>query len=64
MGRGRAPCCVKIGLNRGSWTREEDLRLVDYIKNHGHGNWRALPKLAGELPSLIDQSINPPMFRT
>ncbi|XP_074559602.1 transcription factor MYB63-like [Curcuma longa] len=47
MGRGRAPCCAKIGLNRGSWTQEEDSKLVTYIKNHGHGNWRALPKLAG-----------------
>ncbi|XP_042471771.1 transcription factor MYB13-like [Zingiber officinale] len=47
MGRGRAPCCVKIGLNKGSWTLEEDSKLISYIKNHGHGNWRALPKLAG-----------------
>ncbi|KAG6519866.1 myb-related protein Zm1-like [Zingiber officinale] len=49
MGRGRAPCCAKVGLNKGSWTQEEDMRLVAYIHKHGHGNWRALPKLAGLL---------------
>ncbi|CAN6253682.1 unnamed protein product [Urochloa humidicola] len=49
MGRGRAPCCAKVGLNRGSWTPQEDLRLMAYIKKHGHANWRALPKQAGLL---------------
>jgi Myb-like DNA-binding domain len=47
MGRGRAPCCAKIGLNKGSWTPEEDLRLIAYIQKYGHPNWRALPKQAG-----------------
>ncbi|PWA60682.1 myb domain protein 17 [Artemisia annua] len=46
---GRAPCCEKTGLKRGPWTQEEDQLLVDYIKNHGHGSWRSLPKLAGLL---------------
>ncbi|XP_057862385.2 transcription factor MYB13 [Cryptomeria japonica] len=46
---GRAPCCEKIGLNRGPWTREEDLRLIQYIKAHGEGCWRTLPKAAGLL---------------
>ncbi|OEL24950.1 Myb-related protein Zm1 [Dichanthelium oligosanthes] len=49
MGRGRAPCCAKVGLNRGSWTPQEDMRLMAYIKKHGHSNWRALPKQAGLL---------------
>ncbi|TKW41031.1 hypothetical protein SEVIR_1G287000v4 [Setaria viridis] len=49
MGRGRAPCCAKVGLNRGSWTPQEDMRLMAYIKKHGHANWRALPKQAGLL---------------
>ncbi|ERN14789.1 hypothetical protein AMTRI_Chr02g255300 [Amborella trichopoda] len=49
MGRGRAPCCEKVGLNKGAWTPSEDMKLVSYIKNHGHGNWRALPKQAGLL---------------
>ncbi|KAF3321526.1 myb-related protein Zm1 [Carex littledalei] len=49
MGRGRAPCCAKVGLNRGSWTPEEDFRLITYIQKYGHANWRALPKQAGLL---------------
>ncbi|KAF0892241.1 hypothetical protein E2562_014826 [Oryza meyeriana var. granulata] len=49
MGKGRAPCCAKVGLNKGSWTPEEDMRLVAYIQKYGHANWRALPKEAGLL---------------
>ncbi|MBA0721167.1 hypothetical protein Golax_008736 [Gossypium laxum] len=44
---GRSPCCDEDGLKKGPWTPEEDQKLVQYIKNHGHGSWRALPKLAG-----------------
>ncbi|CDY35519.1 BnaA01g23930D [Brassica napus] len=46
---GRAPCCEKMGLNRGPWTPEEDQILVSFIHQHGHSNWRALPKQAGLL---------------
>ncbi|CAH8384287.1 unnamed protein product [Eruca vesicaria subsp. sativa] len=46
---GRAPCCEKMGLNRGPWTPEEDQILVSFIHKHGHSNWRALPKQAGLL---------------
>ncbi|KAK2999345.1 hypothetical protein RJ639_032472, partial [Escallonia herrerae] len=44
---GRSPCCSKIGLNRGAWTAAEDKTLTDYIKLHGEGRWRNLPKRAG-----------------
>ncbi|KAJ4950981.1 hypothetical protein NE237_027813 [Protea cynaroides] len=44
---GRSPCCDENGLKKGPWTPEEDQRLVNYIQRHGHGSWRALPKLAG-----------------
>ncbi|XP_010686262.2 transcription factor MYB41 [Beta vulgaris subsp. vulgaris] len=44
---GRAPCCDKEGLKKGPWLPEEDQKLVDYIQNHGPGNWRTLPKKAG-----------------
>ncbi|KAK8934552.1 Transcription factor MYB39 [Platanthera zijinensis] len=44
---GRSPCCDENGLKKGPWTPEEDHKLVHYIQNHGHGSWRALPKLAG-----------------
>ncbi|XP_022765922.1 transcription factor MYB41-like [Durio zibethinus] len=44
---GRSPCCDENGLKKGPWTPEEDQKLVHYIKQHGHGSWRALPRLAG-----------------
>ncbi|XP_022773545.1 myb-related protein 308-like [Durio zibethinus] len=46
---GRAPCCSKVGLHRGSWTAREDTLLVNYIQAHGEGQWRSLPKRAGLL---------------
>ncbi|KAK9275729.1 hypothetical protein L1049_022997 [Liquidambar formosana] len=44
---GRAPCCSMVGLNRGGWTSLEDKTLTDYIKTHGEGRWRNVPKEAG-----------------
>ncbi|XP_044952989.1 transcription factor MYB93-like [Hordeum vulgare subsp. vulgare] len=44
---GRPPCSDENGLKKGPWTPEEDQKLTDYIEKHGHGSWRALPKLAG-----------------
>ncbi|CAN4092479.1 unnamed protein product [Withania somnifera] len=44
---GRSPCCDENGLKKGPWTCDEDQKLIDYIEKHGHGSWRALPKLAG-----------------
>ncbi|KAL9248601.1 Transcription factor MYB16-like protein, partial [Drosera capensis] len=44
---GRSPCCDKVGLMKGPWTPEEDQKLLAYIEEHGHGNWRALPANAG-----------------
>ncbi|XP_071722392.1 transcription factor MYB1-like [Rutidosis leptorrhynchoides] len=44
---GRSPCCSKEGLNRGAWTALEDKILSAYIKAHGEGKWRNLPKRAG-----------------
>ncbi|XVF89025.1 hypothetical protein PTKIN_Ptkin19aG0098000 [Pterospermum kingtungense] len=44
---GRSPCCAKEGLNRGAWTALEDEILTAYIKAHGEGQWRNLPKKAG-----------------
>ncbi|CAN4099441.1 unnamed protein product [Withania somnifera] len=46
---GRAPCCEKMGLNKGPWSPQEDNILISYIQSNGHSNWRALPKLAGLL---------------
>jgi hypothetical protein len=55
---GRAPCCEKMGLKRGPWTAEEDKILVAHITSFGHGNWRALPKQAGECPPSLLRSIH------
>eukprot|EP00253_Pinus_taeda_P011584 PITA_11584 len=44
---GRSPCCSKEGLNRGAWTSKEDVILSEYIRIHGDGGWRNLPKKAG-----------------
>ncbi|CAA7400332.1 unnamed protein product [Spirodela intermedia] len=46
---GRSPCCEKAHTNKGAWTKEEDQRLIAYIRAHGEGSWRSLPKTAGLL---------------
>ncbi|XP_038705457.1 myb-related protein 308-like [Tripterygium wilfordii] len=46
---GRSPCCEKAHTNKGAWTKEEDDRLIVYIRAHGEGCWRSLPKAAGLL---------------
>ncbi|KQK06100.1 myb-related protein Zm38 [Brachypodium distachyon] len=46
---GRSPCCEKEHTNKGAWTKEEDQRLIAYIRAHGEGCWRSLPKAAGLL---------------
>ncbi|KAM1406161.1 hypothetical protein ACFXTH_000859 [Malus domestica] len=46
---GRAPCCSKVGLNRGPWSNREDTLLTQYIEAHGEGQWRSLPEKAGLL---------------
>ncbi|BAT92228.1 hypothetical protein LR48_Vigan05g154800 [Vigna angularis] len=43
----RTPCCDKNGLKKGSWTQEEDKKLIAYVTRYGHWNWRLLPKYAG-----------------
>ncbi|KAL3637858.1 hypothetical protein CASFOL_018306 [Castilleja foliolosa] len=46
---GRTPCCDKEHTNKGAWTKEEDEILINYVKLHGEGCWRSLPKAAGLL---------------
>ncbi|KAK6927877.1 SANT/Myb domain [Dillenia turbinata] len=45
----RKPCCDKQDTNKGAWSKQEDQKLVDYIKTHGEGCWRSLPRAAGLL---------------
>jgi len=42
----RTPC-DNNGLRKGSWTHEEDKKLVAYVTRYGCWNWRQLPKFAG-----------------
>ncbi|EOA22494.1 hypothetical protein CARUB_v10003148mg [Capsella rubella] len=44
---GRPPSSDDSGLKKGPWTPDEDEKLVNYVQEHGHSSWRALPKLAG-----------------
>ncbi|KAJ4762978.1 R2R3 MYB transcription factor [Rhynchospora pubera] len=44
---GRKPCCSKVGLNKGSWSSQEDQLLSNYIKTRGEGQWQTLPQRAG-----------------
>jgi myb proto-oncogene protein len=46
---GRSSCYEKARTNKGTWTKEEDHRLVTHIRLHGEGGWRSLPKAAGLL---------------
>jgi hypothetical protein len=39
-------------VKRGPWSPAEDLRLIAFIQKHGHENWRALPKQAGQKSPL------------
>ncbi|OAY35266.1 hypothetical protein MANES_12G085900v8 [Manihot esculenta] len=43
----RTTAVDKNGLKKGSWNKEEDDKLRDYIQKYGHWNWRELPKYAG-----------------
>ncbi|XP_010916352.1 MYB-like transcription factor 4 isoform X1 [Elaeis guineensis] len=45
----RKPCCDKQDTNKGAWTKQEDEKLINYIRAHGEGSWRSLPKAAGLL---------------
>lgn len=45
----RKPCCDKVDKNKGAWSKQEDEKLIDYIKAHGEGCWRSLPQAAGLL---------------
>ncbi|GMY39189.1 transcription factor MYB14-like [Fagus crenata] len=43
----RTPCCDKSGMKKGTWTPEEDRKLIAYVTKYGCWNWRKLPKFAG-----------------
>ncbi|CAL0303925.1 unnamed protein product [Lupinus luteus] len=43
----RTPSCDKSGMRKGTWTSEEDKKLIAYVTRYGCWNWRQLPKFAG-----------------
>ncbi|RDX80962.1 Transcription factor MYB15, partial [Mucuna pruriens] len=43
----RTPSRDTSGLQKGTWTPEEDRKLIAYITRYGTWNWRQLPKFAG-----------------
>ncbi|CAN8237014.1 unnamed protein product [Cochlearia groenlandica] len=43
----KKPCCVGEGLKKGSWTVDEDKKLISYVNEHGEGRWRDIPQKAG-----------------
>ncbi|XP_058091555.1 MYB-like transcription factor 4 [Magnolia sinica] len=45
----RKPCCDKQDKNKGAWSKQEDQKLIDYIRAHGEGCWRSIPQAAGLL---------------
>ncbi|XP_077220198.1 MYB-like transcription factor 4 [Tasmannia lanceolata] len=47
----RKPCCEKQDTNKGAWSKQEDQKLIDYIRAHGEGCWRSLPQATGLLRS-------------
>ncbi|CAK8577451.1 unnamed protein product [Lathyrus sativus] len=44
----RKPSC-DINKNKGTWSQEEDQKLIDYINKHGEVCWSTLPQAAGLL---------------
>ncbi|KVI07742.1 Homeodomain-like protein [Cynara cardunculus var. scolymus] len=44
----RTPRCnSQSGLTKGSWSSEEDQKLVTYISRYGIWNWSKMPVYAG-----------------
>jgi len=49
----RTPSCDKSGMRKGTWTAEEDRKLIAYVTRYGCWNWRQLPKFAGKYRTLL-----------
>ncbi|KAM0003352.1 putative transcription factor MYB-HB-like family [Helianthus debilis subsp. tardiflorus] len=38
---------MKTDLKKGTWSAEEDQKLISYISRYGIWNWSQMPKFAG-----------------
>ncbi|OIW01766.1 hypothetical protein TanjilG_03904 [Lupinus angustifolius] len=36
-----------MGWRKGPWTSEEDMLLIDYVKQHGEGRWNSVARFTG-----------------
>ncbi|CAA7019722.1 unnamed protein product [Microthlaspi erraticum] len=43
----KGQCYNGEGLKKGTWSAEEDEKLISYIRDHGEGGWRNIPEKAG-----------------
>ncbi|CAI0460773.1 unnamed protein product [Linum tenue] len=43
----RTPSCDENGMRKGTWTAEEDRKLIAYVTRYGCWNWLQIPKFAG-----------------
>ncbi|KAF2305049.1 hypothetical protein GH714_001367 [Hevea brasiliensis] len=53
----RAPNSDQIPLKKGTWSPEEDHKLIAYINRYGIWNWTEMPKAAARLPGRTDNEI-------
>ena len=47
-----------IGLKKGAWTAEEDMRLKNYIEKYGEGKWHLIPLKSGKTYTHTYMHIN------
>ncbi|KAK4788250.1 hypothetical protein SAY86_019569 [Trapa natans] len=45
----RKPRCDNQDTTKGAWSKQEDQKLIDYIRKNGEGCWGAVPRGAGLL---------------
>lgn len=50
---GRIPSHSNEMQKREAWTAQEDKILAAYIKAHGEGKWKNIPKRTGKLASTF-----------